>query len=81
MSTLTLWCLSLPDWQERWKLKQEQSRVEAQQSVMENERRMWAEQQARERQSLDRARVGPSFHPLSAKLDNWCRQMNDSLTD
>nr|KAG5714744.1 hypothetical protein BaRGS_000232 [Batillaria attramentaria] len=42
--------------EERWKLKQEQSRLEAQQTALETERRTWTEQQARERQSMDRAR-------------------------
>ncbi|KAL8592685.1 hypothetical protein ACOMHN_037625 [Nucella lapillus] len=42
--------------EERWKVKQEHSRVDAQQQTLEKERRTWAEQHARERQSLDKAR-------------------------
>ncbi|XP_005109995.2 fas-binding factor 1 [Aplysia californica] len=42
--------------EERWKLKQDQSRAEAQQRALEEERRLWLEQQARERITVERAR-------------------------
>ena len=45
--------------------------MEAQQNAMESERRNWAEQQARERQSLERARVSPPFIPSPWKGRGW----------
>ncbi|GFR58727.1 FAS-binding factor 1 homolog [Elysia marginata] len=42
--------------EERWKLKQDQARAEAQQRGLEEERRMWLDQQARERLNMERAR-------------------------
>ncbi|CAL1530619.1 unnamed protein product [Lymnaea stagnalis] len=42
--------------EERWKLKQDQTRVEAQQRALEDEKRLWLEQQTRERMTLDRSR-------------------------
>uniref|UniRef100_A0A2C9LKY0 Fas-binding factor 1 C-terminal domain-containing protein n=1 Tax=Biomphalaria glabrata TaxID=6526 RepID=A0A2C9LKY0_BIOGL len=42
--------------EERWKLKQDQSRAEAVQRSLDEERRLWLEQQTRERMSLERAR-------------------------
>ena len=43
--------------QERWKVKQEQGRLQGLQTALEDERRMWTEQQARERANMEKSRV------------------------
>ncbi|XP_050390456.1 fas-binding factor 1 homolog [Patella vulgata] len=42
--------------EERWKMKGDMSRLEANQRSLEEEKRMWLEQQSRERAALERAR-------------------------
>lgn len=43
--------------QERWRMKQEQNRNMSQQTSLEEERRLWTEQQARERANIEKTRV------------------------
>lgn len=43
--------------QERWNLKQEQNRVQSLQTTLEEERKLWTEQQARERFNIEKIRV------------------------
>ncbi|XP_065921782.1 fas-binding factor 1 homolog isoform X2 [Magallana gigas] len=42
--------------EERWKVKQEQTRLQSLQSSLEEERRLWTEQQARERSNIEKTR-------------------------
>ncbi|XP_067671245.1 fas-binding factor 1 homolog [Haliotis asinina] len=42
--------------EERWKVKQDHGRLDAQQKSLEEERRVWVEQQARERDMIERTR-------------------------
>ncbi|XP_052266250.1 fas-binding factor 1-like isoform X2 [Dreissena polymorpha] len=42
--------------EERWKVKQEQSRLQGLQSALEEERRSWADHQARERLNMEKSR-------------------------
>ena len=44
--------------QERWKVKQEQGRLQSLQTALEDERKMWTDQQARERANMEKSRVG-----------------------
>ena len=39
-------------------MKQEQGRLQGLQTALEDERRMWTEQQARERANMEKSRVG-----------------------
>ncbi|XP_078317344.1 fas-binding factor 1 homolog isoform X2 [Crassostrea virginica] len=42
--------------EERWKVKQEQTRLQSLQSSLEEERKLWTEQQARERSNIEKTR-------------------------
>ncbi|KAJ8319221.1 hypothetical protein KUTeg_004312 [Tegillarca granosa] len=42
--------------EERWRMKQEQTRNMSQQTALEEERRLWTEQQARERANIEKTR-------------------------
>ncbi|XP_061181663.1 fas-binding factor 1 homolog isoform X1 [Saccostrea echinata] len=42
--------------EERWKVKQEQTRLQSLQTSLEEERRLWTEQQARERSNIEKTR-------------------------
>jgi len=43
--------------EERWKVKQEQSRLQGLQTALEDERRSWVDHQTRERKNMEKARV------------------------
>ncbi|XP_056020112.1 fas-binding factor 1 homolog isoform X2 [Ostrea edulis] len=42
--------------EERWKVKQEQTRLQSMQTSLEEDRRLWTEQQARERSNIEKTR-------------------------
>ena len=57
--------------QERWKLKQEQNRIEALQRSLQEERRLSLEQQARDKEMFERTRVRNLAWSLTNQIRLW----------
>lgn len=71
--------LTLPGLQERWRVHAEQSKAEAAQRALEEQRKVMVQQIAMEREELERAKVSPDAPRLAASLPSGPGMLTGAL--